>query len=59
MSGLVAAGHFPQPVRAAATSAVNDAFVTGLHAGSLVAACATAAAALFALAFLPARPHHQ
>lgn len=59
MAGLVTAGHFPPPLRAAATSAVNDAFVTGLHAGSLVAACATGAAALFALAFLPARPHHQ
>ncbi|HEX6454279.1 MAG TPA: MFS transporter [Trebonia sp.] len=57
MAGLITAGHFPQPVRAAATSAVNDAFVTGLHAGSLVAACASGAAALFALAFLPARPH--
>jgi hypothetical protein len=58
LSGMVAAGRFPSPaLQAAAASGVRDAFMTGLHAGSVVAACATAAAALLALAFLPARGH--
>jgi len=34
---------------------VRQAFINGLHSGSLVAAGATAAAALITLAFLPAR----
>lgn len=55
MAGLVTVAHFPPPARAAAASGVKDAFVTGLHGGSAVAACACAAAALVALAFLPAR----
>jgi DHA2 family multidrug resistance protein-like MFS transporter len=60
IAGLATAGHFPPQLRAAAAAGVRDAFMTGLHAGSLVAACATAVAALGALAFLPARaraPH--
>ena len=34
---------------------MRQAFISGLHSGSLVAAGATAAAALVTLAFLPAR----
>ena len=34
---------------------MRQAFINGLHSGSLVAAGATAAAALLTLAFLPAR----
>jgi MFS family permease len=55
-AGLVTAGHFPAALQPAAATAVKQAFVTGLHQGSLAAAGATAAAALVALAFLPARP---
>jgi EmrB/QacA subfamily drug resistance transporter len=58
IAGMTAAAHFPPALRAAATSGVQDAFMTGLHAGSLVAATATAAAALVALLFLPARATH-
>ncbi len=36
---------------------MRQAFINGLHSGSLVAAAATAAAALITLAFLPARVH--
>ena len=39
----------------AAANGVRQAFVTGLHSGSLVAAGATAVAAIATLAFLPAR----
>ncbi len=38
-----------------AAAAAQQAFMTGVHQGSLVAAGATAAAALVALIFLPAR----
>jgi EmrB/QacA subfamily drug resistance transporter len=55
IAGMTTAAHFPPALQAAATSGVQDAFITGLHEGSLVAAVATAAAALLALAFLPAR----
>jgi hypothetical protein len=44
------------PASPAAGEATRQAFMTGLHAGSLVAAAATAVAALLALAFLPSRP---
>ncbi len=50
------AARFPAPVRDAAAAAVRTAFMTGLHRGSLVAAGTTLAAALVALAFVPARP---
>jgi EmrB/QacA subfamily drug resistance transporter len=55
-AGLGVAAHFPPALRAAAAQAARQAFMSGLHAGSWVAAGATAAAALLALAFLPARP---
>jgi EmrB/QacA subfamily drug resistance transporter len=57
MAGLISVAHFPPPAQAAAASGVKTAFMTGLHAGSVVAACASAVAALVALAFLPARQH--
>ena len=55
VAGVVTAAHFPPALRAAATESVKTAFMTGLHAGSYVAVGATFAAALVALAFLPAR----
>jgi EmrB/QacA subfamily drug resistance transporter len=55
IAGVVTAAHFPAGLQAEATDAVRQAFVTGVHTGSLVAAIATAAAAVVALAFLPAR----
>ena len=54
-AGANVAAHFPAPLRDAAQSAVQSAFMTGLHRGSLVAAGTTLAAALMALAFVPAR----
>jgi EmrB/QacA subfamily drug resistance transporter len=56
VAGVITAAHFPPALQAAAAQAVRQAFMTGLHAGSFAAAGATAAAALVALAFLPARP---
>ena len=55
VAGLVTAAHFPPALRSAAAESVRQSFMTGLHAGSSVAAAATFAAALVALAFLPAR----
>jgi EmrB/QacA subfamily drug resistance transporter len=55
IAGVITAAHFPPALRDAAGEAVRQAFMTGLHAGSAVAACATAAAAVVALVFLPAR----
>jgi EmrB/QacA subfamily drug resistance transporter len=55
VAGLSVAGHLPPGLRAVAAGAARQAFITGLHSGSLVAAAATAAAALVALIFLPAR----
>jgi EmrB/QacA subfamily drug resistance transporter len=57
IAGVVTAAHFPASLQFAASEAVRQAFMTGVHAGSLVAACATAAAAVLALVFLPARAH--
>jgi hypothetical protein len=54
-AGLAVAGHLPPGLREVAAAAAQQAFVTGLHQGSLVAAGATASAALVALIFLPAR----
>ena len=54
-AGLRVAGHLPGGLRGGAAEAVRQAFINGLHSGSLVAAGATAAAALVTLAFLPAR----
>ncbi|MGH3293509.1 MAG: MFS transporter [Trebonia sp.] len=55
VAGLTVASSLPAPLRDAGQSAVRSAFVTGLHQGSLVAAGTALAAALVALAFLPAR----
>jgi hypothetical protein len=54
-AGLAVAGRVPAALREAAFTTVRAGFMTGLHQGSLVAAGATAAAALVALTFLPAR----
>jgi EmrB/QacA subfamily drug resistance transporter len=55
VAGMNVAARFPAPVRDAAAAAVRSAFMTGIHRGSLVAAGVTLAAALLALAFVPAR----
>jgi EmrB/QacA subfamily drug resistance transporter len=55
IAGMNVAAAFPAPLRGAATVAVQSAFVTGVHRGSLVAAGTSLAAALIALLFLPAR----
>jgi EmrB/QacA subfamily drug resistance transporter len=55
IAGVTVAAHFPAPLRAAASEAVNAAFMAGLHRGSVVAAGAAAAGALVALLFVPAR----
>ncbi|HEU5418503.1 MAG TPA: DHA2 family efflux MFS transporter permease subunit [Streptosporangiaceae bacterium] len=55
VAGLGVAAHLPPGLREAAVGATRQAFMDGLHSGSLVAAAATAAAALATLAFLPAR----
>jgi hypothetical protein len=52
---MITAAHFPAGLQAAAAEAVRQAFITGIHRGSFVAAIATAFAALLALAFVPAR----
>jgi hypothetical protein len=54
-AGLATAGHLPPALREVAAAAARQAFMTGVHQGSLVAAGATAGAALVALIFLPAR----
>ena len=59
IAGLITAAHFPPALQAAAAAGVRDAFMAGLHEGSLVAACATFAAALVALAFLPSRSRNS
>jgi EmrB/QacA subfamily drug resistance transporter len=55
VAGMNVAARFPAPLRDAAEAAVRNAFVTGLHRGSLVAAGTALAAALIALIFVPAR----
>jgi hypothetical protein len=55
VAGLETAGHLPPGLREVALNAVREAFMTGLHQGSAVAAGATAGAALVALIFLPSR----
>ena len=55
VAGLRVASRLPGGLREGAADAVRQAFISGLHSGSLVAAGATAAAALVTLAFLPAR----
>jgi EmrB/QacA subfamily drug resistance transporter len=55
VAGLETAGHLPPGLRETAVHAAQQAFMTGLHQGSVVAAAATAGAALVALIFLPSR----
>jgi len=55
VSGLATAAHLPAAARQAATSGVQDAFMTGLHQSSVIAAAVTGLAALIALLFLPPR----
>ena len=55
IAGMNVAARFPAPMRDAALAAVRSAFMIGIHRGSLVAAGVTLAAALLALAFVPAR----
>jgi hypothetical protein len=57
MAAVVVVERLPEGVRGQAGAAVRDAFMAGLSAGSLVAAAATAVAAVGALVLLPARPH--
>jgi DHA2 family multidrug resistance protein-like MFS transporter len=55
VAGLDVAAHLPPGLRDVAAAATRQAFIDGLRAGSIVAAGATALAALATLAFLPAR----
>jgi len=55
-AGLAVSAHLPPALQGTAAEAARQAFMTGLHGGSWVAMGATAAGALLALAFLPARP---
>jgi len=55
VAGLRAAAYLPPGLRGFAADATRQAFIAGLNHGSLVAAGATAVAALATLAFLPAR----
>ena len=55
VAGPVTAAHFPPALQAATAESVRQAFTAGLHRGSAVAAAATAAGAVVALIFLPAR----
>jgi EmrB/QacA subfamily drug resistance transporter len=55
VAGLDVASHLPPGLREAAAAVARQSFMEGLRAGSLVAAVATAVAALATLAFLPAR----
>jgi DHA2 family multidrug resistance protein-like MFS transporter len=59
VAGLDVAAHLPAGLRDVAAAAARQAFMDGLRSGSLVAAGATAAAALATLAFLPARVRHS
>lgn len=54
--GTTVVSHFPAPLRDAAQTAVQSAFMTGVHRGSLVAAGIALVAALVALVFMPTRP---
>jgi len=55
VAGLAVVQQLPASAQAGAGSAVREAFVDGLHAGSLIAAATTFLAAMVVLAFLPAR----
>ncbi|HXW87642.1 MAG TPA: DHA2 family efflux MFS transporter permease subunit [Streptosporangiaceae bacterium] len=58
-AGLAVAAHLPAGLRELAMAAVRAAYMAGFHQGSLVAAGATAIAALAAVIFLPARAPGQ
>jgi EmrB/QacA subfamily drug resistance transporter len=55
VAGVITAAHFPPALQPAAAEAVRQAFMTGIHQDSLVAAGVSAVATVVALAFLPAR----
>jgi hypothetical protein len=55
VAGLRASAFLPPALRGYAAAAARQAFIAGLHNGSLVAAGATTVAALATVAFLPAR----
>ena len=55
VAGVITAAHFPPSLQGAAAEAVRQAFITGVHRGSLVAAGAAAAGALVALVLVPSR----
>jgi len=55
VAGMSTAAHFPATLQGPAAEAVRQAFMTGVHHGSLVAAGAAAAAALVALFLVPSR----
>jgi EmrB/QacA subfamily drug resistance transporter len=55
VAGLNVVGQLPGSARTAAGDAVRQAFMDGLKSGSLIAAGATAVAAVMVLIFLPAR----
>jgi EmrB/QacA subfamily drug resistance transporter len=57
-AGLAVVSRMPAALRGPAIAAVRDAYMAGLHQGSIVAAVAAGVAALAALTFLPARPAH-
>jgi EmrB/QacA subfamily drug resistance transporter len=59
VAGLSVSQQLAPALRVPAATAVREAFMSGLWAGSLVAAAATAVAAAGALAFLPARQRAQ
>ncbi len=54
--GLAVAAQSPPHYAAAVRTAVDDAFLSGLHAGCLTAAAICAVGALFVFAVLPAHP---
>lgn len=55
VAGTITAAHFPASLQGPAAEAVRQAFMAGVHRGSLVAAGAAAAAALVALVLVPSR----
>ena len=55
VAGMATAAHFPPALQGAAAEAVRQAFMTGVHHGSLVTAATAAAAAVVALVLLPSR----
>jgi len=52
---MATAAHFPAALQPTAAEAVSQAFMAGVHRGSVVAAGAAAAAALVAVFLVPSR----